>query len=81
MLRQAFFHIKTALYSLVMSNTISTYGKALIFRTDNYDCSFLAGMTLLQIYTSNNESDIIIENYIFANNFAQQLGAGVAIKT
>ena len=59
-----------------MNNTISTYGKALISSTDNYDCTFGAGMTVLQLYTSNNKPDLIIENCIFADNFAQQFGGG-----
>ena len=74
-----FFSVNTGLYSLIMNNTISTYGKALISSTDNYDCTFGAGMTVLQLYTSNNEPDLIIENCIFADNFAQQFGGGVVI--
>ena len=74
-----FFANNTGLYSLVMNNTISTYGKALIFSTDNYECTSGAGMTLLQVYTPSNESEIIVENCIFAHNFAQDFGGGVAI--
>ena len=39
-----FFASNTGLYSLVMINTISTYGKVLILSTDNYECTFGAGM-------------------------------------
>ena len=74
-----FFASNTSLYSLVMNNTISTYGKALIFSTDKYECTFGAGMTLLQLYTPSNELEIIVENCIFAHNFAQEFGGGVAI--
>ena len=76
-----FFSVNTGLYSLIMNNTISTNGKALISSTDNYDCTFGAGMTVLQIYTSNNEPDLIIENCIFADNFAQETGGGVIISS
>ena len=74
-----FMAINNGLYSLVMKNTISTYGKALIFSTDNYDCTVGAGMTLLQYYTTNDESEVIVENCTFVHNFAQQLGGGVLI--
>ena len=66
-------------YSLTMSNTISTYGKALKSSTDNYHCTFGAGMALLQSYTSIDEPEIIIENCTFQHNYAQQYGGGVFI--
>ena len=74
-----FIAINNGLYSLVMKNTISSYGKALIFSTDNYHCTFGPGMTLLQSYTTDDEPEIIIENCTFKHNFAQQFGGGVSI--
>ena len=74
-----FIAMNNSLYSLVMKNTISSYGKALIFSTDNYHCTFGPGMTLIQGYTTDDEPEIIIENCTFKHNFAQQFGGGVSI--
>ena len=66
------------LYYLTMSNTISTYGKTLISYTDIYDCTFAAGMTLVQ----NNgvyKPDINIKNCTFEHNLAKKFGGGIFI--
>ena len=65
-------------YSLTMSNTISTYGKTLISNTDKDDCTFAAGMTLLQ-NNGADKSEIIIENCTFKHNLGQQFGGGIFI--
>ena len=74
-----FLASNTGLFSVVINNNISTYGKALIFSTVNYDCTFGAGMTLALSYITNDEPEIIIENCIFAHNLAQQFKGGVFI--
>lgn len=50
-----FLASNTGLYSLLINNNISSYSKALIFSTDNYDCTFGAGMTMVQSYITNDE--------------------------
>ena len=68
----------TGVCSLTMSNTISTYGKTLISYTDIYDCTFAAGMTLVQ----NNgvyKPEINIKNCTFEHNLAKQFGGGIFI--
>ena len=74
-----FLASNTGHYSLTMSNTISTYGKALKSSTHNYHCTFGAGMALLQSYISNDVPEVIIENCTFEHNYAQQYGGGVFI--
>ena len=75
-----FFASNTGLYSVLINNTISTYGKALTFSTDSYDCTFGAGITfLVHSHTTDDEPAIIVENCTFAHNFAQQCGGGVFI--
>ena len=68
----------TGVYSLTMSNTISTYGKTLISYTGIYDCTLAAGMTLLQS-NGANESEITIKNCTFEHNLAELFGGGVSV--
>ena len=65
-------------YSLTMSNTISTYGKTLISYTDIYDCTFAAGMTLVQ-NNGADEIEINIKNCTFEHNLAKLFGGGVLV--
>ena len=53
--------------------------KALKSSGHNYDCTFGAGMALLQSYTSIDKPEVIIENCTFQHNYAQQYGGGVFI--
>ena len=68
----------TGVYSLTMSNTISTYGKTLISYTDIYDCTFAAGMTLVQS-NGADEIEINIKNCTFEHNLAKLFGGGVLV--
>ena len=68
----------TGVYSLTMSNTISTYGKTLISYTGIYDCTFAAGMTLVQ-NNGADEIEINIKNCTFEHNLAKLFGGGVLV--
>ena len=68
------FYVFMGRYSLIINNTISTYGKTL-----TYECSFGAGMIIAINSSVDNEDKIIIENSTFSHNVAQQYGGGVVI--
>ena len=66
-------------YSLIINNTVSTYGEALISGTSIYGCTLGVGMTLLQIEdVIENQTEIIIENSNFSHN-AGKSGVGVNV--
>ena len=52
--------------------------KQVMLNASKYDCTFEAGMIMLQSYTSN-EPQVIVKTYSFVHNFAQQFGGGVLI--
>ena len=68
------FYVLMGRYSLIINNTISTYGKTL-----TYECSFGAGMIIAINSSVDNDDKIIIENSTFSHNVAQQYGGGIVI--
>ena len=68
------FDVYMGHYSLIINNTIITYGKTMA-----YECSYGGGMIISINNAVDNENEIIIENSTFSHNVAQQYGGGILI--